>query len=309
MILHNNSPLLDSMTLSEIAGHPVWLKMDALQPTGSFKIRGVGLMCQRAFDRGEKHFVCSSGGNAGHAVAFAGRKLGAKVTVVVPETTPEFMRAKIAAQGATVRVEGSVWDEADQVARELAAKPGCCYAPPFDHPDLWEGHSTLIDELVAANYKPGSIVVAVGGGGLFCGVVEGLQRVGWTDVPVFALETEGAASFAASTRSGELVTIPGITSVAKSLGARRVCQQALEWSKRHPVTALQVSDRQAVDACLNFCDQHRILVEPACGAALAAVYERVFEPVGPSTLLVVCGGAAVTRSQLEFWDRTVERAQ
>lgn len=309
MVLHINSPFIDSMSISDIAGHPVWLKMDALQPTGSFKIRGVGLMCQRAFDRGEKHFVCSSGGNAGHAVAFAGRKLGARVTVIVPETTPEFMRKKIAAQGAEVRVEGSVWDEADQVARALAAEPGCCYAPPFDHPDLWEGHSTLVDELVAVGHKPGSIVVAVGGGGLFCGVVEGLQRVGWGDVPVFAVETEGAASFAAAKEAGELVTIPGITSIAKSLGARRVCQKAVEWAKSYPVTSLQVTDRQALDACLKFCDDHRILVEPACGAALAAVYEKSFEAVGESTVVVVCGGAAVTRAQLETWDQMVEKAQ
>jgi L-serine/L-threonine ammonia-lyase len=303
--LHISTPLLQSPPLSALAGHPVWLKMDALQPSGSFKIRGVGLMCQRAFDRGEKHFISSSGGNAGLAVAYAGRKLGAQVTVIVPETTPQFMRQKIEAEGARVRVEGTVWDEADSVARELSKAPGCSYAPPFDHPDIWEGHGTIIEEVAKEGQKPGSVVVAVGGGGLLCGVLAGLHRVGWQDVPVLAVETKGAASFAATFAARSLVTIEKIESVAKSLGARRVCAEALRWVDKHTIKSILVEDRQAVDACLKFADDHRVLVEPACGAALAVSYDHPESLIGPSSLLIVCGGSAVSRAQLALWDRQI----
>jgi L-serine/L-threonine ammonia-lyase len=86
------------------------------------------------------------------------------------------------------------------------------------------------------------------------------------DVPVIACETDGARSFAEAVKKGELVTIPAVTSIAKTLGAKRVCQEALDWTKKHKVTSVICSDRQAVDACLKFADDHRCLVEQACGA-------------------------------------------
>lgn len=87
MQLHINTPLINSRPLSQISERNVWLKMDALQPSGSFKIRGVGLACQEYYQKGARSFISSSGGNAGLAVAYAGRMLGIPVTVVVPETT------------------------------------------------------------------------------------------------------------------------------------------------------------------------------------------------------------------------------
>ena len=151
-------------------------------------------------------------------------------------------------------------------------------------------------------------MVAVGGGGLLCGVLEGMHAVGWIDVPVVAVETEGAASFQAAVRAGETVDIGAITSIATTLGARRVCERALAWTREHPVTSWRVSDRAAVDACLRFADDHRIVVEPGCGAALAAVYDGAPPLTGVgSVLVVVCGGAGATPADLLRWDSTVPR--
>jgi L-serine/L-threonine ammonia-lyase len=88
-VLHIETPYFESQVLSRHAGRAIWLKMEALQPPGSFKIRGVGLVCQTHAQRGVKRFISSSGGNAGIAVAYAGRQLGISVTVVVPQTTTE----------------------------------------------------------------------------------------------------------------------------------------------------------------------------------------------------------------------------
>jgi L-serine/L-threonine ammonia-lyase len=122
-------------------------------------------------------------------------------------------------------------------------------------------------------------------------------------VPVLAVETEGAASLAAAVQAGRLVTLDAIRSIAVTLGARRVAPEALAWTGRHPLTAWQVSDREAVDACQRFLDDHRVLVEPACGAALAAVYNRAEPLAGRAPVLViVCGGAGVTRALLQAWD-------
>ncbi len=281
---------------------PVWLKMEAYQPTGSFKLRGVGVLCRRAVERGAKSLISSSGGNAGLAVAYAGARLGVPVTIFVPRSTSELTIARLRDEGALVEVHGAAWDDAHARALELAQASGAEYVHPFDHPDLWDGHATMIDEVKKDGPKPGAVVVAVGGGGLLVGVLVGLERNGWGDVPVLAVETEGAASYAAALKAGAPVELPAITSVARSLGARRVCDEAVAWSKRRPIVSWLVSDRAAVAACRRFADDHRALVEPACGAALAAVYDRAAPLIGRSPVLViVCGGAAVTQELLDEW--------
>jgi L-serine/L-threonine ammonia-lyase len=173
---------------------------------------------------------------------------------------------------------------------------------------VWAGNSTIVDELAETTAKPSAIVASVGGGGLLIGLLEGLHRVGWVDVPVLAVETEGAASFAASVKAGELVTLDRITTIATTLGARKVAPEALEWTRRHSIIPWIVTDRDAVDACLRFADEHRILVEPACGASLSAVYGRAKLLENLETIVViVCGGAGVTRGLLDKWDREVSR--
>ncbi|MEN0108492.1 MAG: pyridoxal-phosphate dependent enzyme, partial [Pseudomonas sp.] len=111
MPLHIHTPLLQSRPLSLLTGKTVWLKLDALQPVGSFKLRGIGAVCETYAAEGKTRFVSSSGGNAGIAAAYAGRQLNIPVTVVVPETTTARAKALIAEQDAEVIVHGASWME------------------------------------------------------------------------------------------------------------------------------------------------------------------------------------------------------
>jgi L-serine/L-threonine ammonia-lyase len=303
MTLHVETPLLESRPLSVIAGRPVWLKLDALQPSGSFKLRGVGRACETHVARGARRFVSSSGGNAGLAVAYAGRLLDVPVTVVVPETTTKRAMELLRLEDAEVIVHGASWQEANEFARSIIG-PADAFIHPFDDLLLWEGHATLVDEVVRAGLRPDAVVLSVGGGGLLSGVVEGLRRNGWSDVPVVAVETTGAASFHEAVKAERTVELAQITSVATSLGAKRVCEQALQCSRQHPIRSVVVSDRSALSACERFLEDHRILVEPACGASLAVVYENAPELHAFDTLLiVVCGGATCTIDQIREWAR------
>jgi L-serine/L-threonine ammonia-lyase len=296
--LYIETPTLLSEPLSLMAGKPVWLKLEALQPSGSFKLRGVSLLCQQELAKGARGFVSSSGGNAGIAVAYVGRKLGVHVRVVVPEKTSEVARQLIRAEGAELIVHGESWFEANAYVQESRAADEA-FIHPFDHPLLWQGHSSLIDEVAQLGIKPGAVVLSVGGGGLLCGAVEGMQRVGWPDVPVLAMETEGADSFAAARAAGKAVRLPAITSIASSLGARQVCDQALVWADEHPVISQVVSDAAALRACECLLHDYRLLVEPACGAALAAITESSehLQSAG-SVLVIVCGGVTMTDVEL-----------
>ena len=301
--LHIETPLIESVPLSAGVQGKVWLKMEALQPSGSFKLRGIGYACQQYVREGAKSFISSSGGNAGIAVAYAGRKLGIPVIVVVPETTSQQALEVLRQEEAQVKIHGSTWQEAHTYAVELSQESKAVYLHPFDNPLLWTGHATVIDEVRQSGIVPDVVVLSVGGGGLLCGVIEGLRRNDMAHVPILAVETEGADSLGASLRAGQHVEIEDIKSIATSLGAKKVASAAYQWCSRHEVASHVVSDREAVAACLRFAQDHRLLVEPACGASLAALYDEADFLSGKQNILViVCGGVGVTISQLEQWE-------
>ena len=229
------------------------------------------------------------------------------------------MVAKLHAAGATgVVVFGDSWFHADAHLRESvmveAEKKGeeAVYVPPFDDPKIWDGASTIVQELarqMPESEKPDAIVCSVGGGGLFCGVMQGCEAVGWDGrTQVLAVETEGAESLNDSLKAGELVTRQAITSVAKSLGAIRVANKAFECGQRKNVRSVVLSDAEACLGCWRFVDDERFLVEPACGAAVALAYqpERLKELVpglkeDSKVVIIVCGGVRISIKELEAY--------
>lgn len=303
MSLHIETPLIESRALSAAAGRAVWLKIESVQPSGSFKIRGIGYACQEYQRRGARRFISSSGGNAGLAVAYAGRRLNVPVTVVVPQTTTPRAKELIGAEKAEVIVHGASWQEANAMAQSIVSERDA-FLHPFDDPLIWTGHATLVDEVVRSGLKPDAVVLSVGGGGLLCGIVEGLCRNGLAKTPVIAVETYGADSYAQALHAKQRIELPKITSIATSLGARQVSQQAFDLAKQHPIHPIVVSDREAVSACMKFIDDHRQLVEPACGASLAVAYDSSAAVSEYQTvLMVVCGGVTTTLQQLQTWSQ------
>ncbi|KAG7155731.1 serine dehydratase-like [Homarus americanus] len=308
--LHIVSPLISSTTLSKHCGRQVLLKLDNTQPSGSFKIRGIGNLIQKGIEKGYDHVVTSSGGNAGMAAAYASRKMGIPATVVIPESTPKFMISQLQQENADVIVHGPVWNVAHEKAEELAQNETCCLVHPFDHPDIWEGHSTLVNEILEQSpEKPAAIVVSVGGGGLLCGIMKGLHENNVADISVVAMETDGAHSLNAALKEGKPVSIGDITSIAKTLGSLIVAQGVFDLKQDIQLSSHVISDKQAVEACSKFIDEHRMLVEPACGAALAAGYSGIIQELiskdiihkdGP-IIFVVCGGNVVTLELLKIW--------
>ncbi|MCJ1281970.1 catabolic L-serine/threonine dehydratase [Xylographa opegraphella] len=310
------TPLIESAALSQAAGCRIFLKLENLQPSGSFKSRGIGnliLSSIRARPTAPLHFYSSSGGNAGLACVTAARSLAYRATVVVPRSTSAFMIAKLRAAGATAVVQaGASWAEADAHLRDkvLARDPDGVYVPPFDHPAVWTGASSMVREMKAqlGSERPDAVVCSVGGGGLFCGIVEGLRREGWSGVKVLACETEGAASLRGSLDAGELVTLEAITSIASSLGAKRVAARAFEYARQEGVSSVVLSDAQAARACWRLADDERLMVEPACGVSVAVCYEEellrgLVQGLGKEgrVVIVLCGGSNVSLEMLMGW--------
>lgn len=294
--LHIQTPLWKSAPIQKRTGKTIYLKMECFQPTGSFKPRGIGYLCQKLVASGKKHLVSCSAGNAGYTSAYAGRILGAKVSVFIPTTSSQIFIEKIKSQGAEVIIHGKDIDESAIAAKEFLKKVNGGFVHPYDNPDIWLGNSTIMDEI---NYqideKPEAIVVAIGGGGLACGILDWMYRWGWHDIPLYGVETDGAASFAATVKAGKLVTLPKINTIATSLGARTITNKLFEWTKILPVFPITVSDADAVNSVRYFLDDHYVLVEPACGAPLAPVYNHAPELADKkSVLVIICGGIGIS---------------
>jgi L-serine/L-threonine ammonia-lyase len=293
------TPLIHSLPLSQHSGSHVWLKMESAQPTGSFKLRSAGHICRHYAEKGAKAFICSSGGNAGIAVAHSGRRLGLPVTVVVPETTSARARQLIEQEKAKLIVHGRIWSEANEYALSLASQEHI-YIHPFDDPLLWDGISSLVDEVINDGLRPDAVILSVGGGSLLSGIVQGLEKHQLSHIPIYAVETEGTASLNAALKAGERISLDRVSGIATTLAASQVCENAFNVARRSDVRGMIVTDDEAVNACRRFLDDHRVLTEPACGVSLSMLYDRKirFKPED-NVLVIVCGGASVTLESLQ----------
>ncbi|HRD71031.1 MAG TPA: pyridoxal-phosphate dependent enzyme [Legionella sp.] len=298
--LHIKTPLIQSQRLKNILGKQIHFKLELLQPPGSFKLRGIGKLCQHEWQKGVRSFVASSGGNAGVAVAYCGMKLKVPTTVFIPSSSHAIYVDAIKSYGAEVIVAGSVWDEAHQAAEVFAKGHAAAYIPPFDHPMLWDGHATIIEEVVSQGIQPpDAVIVAVGGGGLACGVLKGMRQQGWNDVPLIAVETAGADAFFQSVKADHRVTLSTITSKATSLGAKSVTPRLMQWTKEHVIKNIVVSDTDAEQGSRAFAKDQRMLVELSSGASMSVVYDNhpIIQPL-ESILVIACGGINISHFNL-----------
>ncbi|KAJ9639771.1 catabolic L-serine/threonine dehydratase [Knufia peltigerae] len=298
----------------------VFLKLDNLQPSGSFKSRGIGnYILRRAAERQGQpvHFYAASGGNAGIACVHAAKSIGLPATVVIPKTAKPAMVRKLRDMGATEVIQhGASIAEAQRHIETvlLPSDPTGVFVPPFDHPDVWEGNSTVMSEIALqlGGHRPDVVVCSVGGGGLLNGIVQVLDQNRWQDdVQVLAMETEGADSLNRSLRAGRLVTLPRITSQATSLGVVRVSEKAFEYASRRPnVTSLVLPDTEAARGCCLLAEHERMMVELTVGVNVPLCYDGLLQKVlgrkktldrSSKVVIVVCGGNDISVEMLMNW--------
>ena len=249
--------------------------------------------------------------------------LGFRASVVVPMSTNSVMIARLKAAGATEVIQyGESWQNSDAYLREEIlgklddeGQVEGVYVPPFDHPLIWEGNATMVEEIRrqipgGRFEKPDAIICSVGGGGLLSGICQGLDRVGWSDVQVLAMETAGADSLAKSLEKGERITLSAITSIATSLGAARVAEQTFRCGQRKNVKSIVLSDAEAAMGAWRLADDQRLLVDPECGVSVVPCYGGRLQKMLPwlgedsKVVIIACGGSAVTVEKLVEWRAT-----
>ncbi|MEV0841407.1 pyridoxal-phosphate dependent enzyme [Actinocatenispora sera] len=288
------TPTVASPGLSALLGVPVTAKLEVLQRTGSFKVRGATntLLQLGDADRGAG-VVAVSGGNHGIAVAVMAGELGVKATIVMPRSAPEHARQAAADAGATVRITDDM-PGAFALSAALRAD-GLVAVHPFDDPAVLAGQGTAGLELADDAGELTDVLVSIGGGGLIAGIAAALhaRRPG---VRVWGVETEGAQAMSAALAAGGPVDVE-LSSVVTTLSAPRVSQLTYDHVAELVTDVVVVSDAEAVRGTLDIADHAKVWTEPAAGCLLPAA-RRVLDRVGPQARLglVLCGGNATTAS-------------
>lgn len=283
------TPIVDLHPTAFGASHSVSLKLESMQVSGSFKLRGATnkLLSMRREELAHG-VTTASGGNHGSGVARAARSLGVPATVFVPVGTPMFKQAAIRSQGAEVIVVGAAWDEADRHAREDATRRGAVYVHPFADPLVMAGQGTVGLEIVEQVAPLDILLVAIGGGGLIGGVSVAVHDVR-PDVRIIGIEPEGAPKMRESVRLGHVVELPGLTTRAGSLASRRTTEANLALVQRHVEQIVLVSDAE-MQAAVEWLDRElAISVELGGAAALAALLGNKIDVTGAAVCAVVCG--------------------
>lgn len=277
------TPVLE--VADEVLGAPCVLKLDLLQPTGSFKVRGATSLLT-AIEVPDAGVVAASGGNFGQAIAWAAARLGHRAHVFVPATSPQEKVAPIRALGAELHVIDGYYADALEAATEHVAATGAAWAHAYDQRPVVAGQGTVADELLADVPDVDTILVACGGGGLLAGIAGRVQDA----VRVVAVETHGTSALHSAIRVGYPVDVEVGGLAASSLGARRIGD--LAWAARAWVDdALLVSDDEVADAQSRLWQAARLVAEPGGATALAALTSGRYVPDPDERVAVlVCGG-------------------
>lgn len=269
----------------------MFFALEFLQHTGTFKARGAQnflLAHREAGTLPEAGVTIASGGNAGLACAWAAKEQGVRATVFLPATAPQVKVERLRGYGADVRLVGSEYAEALAACGEFAAETGALTSHAYDHPDIAAGAGTLMLELHAQIPDLDTVVVAVGGGGLFAGVATAARHYG---VRTVAVEPQHCRALYAALDAGQPVDVPLDSVAADSLGARRASEMALRAAQHPGVRSVLVSDAEIVRARQALWDGYRLAVEHAAGTALAGVGGPTgYQPRdGEKVCVVLCG--------------------
>jgi threonine dehydratase len=291
------TPLLTSRQLDELTGYEVRLKAELFQRVGSYKIRGpLNKFAQMSDADKKRGVVCSSAGNHAQGVALAARIHNIRAVVcMAANATP----AKIAATrgyGAEVVLHGTIWDEANEKAKELVRNEGLVYVHPFDDEQLIAGQGTLGLEIVEDWPEVDAVVVPIGGGGLISGVAMAVKSHN-PNLRVIGVESSDGPAMKMSVEAGSLQTIDCRT-IIDGLRVRRVGELNFSVVQRFVDDIVALPDRDIFDAMIWIMERCKLVVEGAAAAPVAALLHGLIKLPAGSCVAAVLSGGNVNLDQL-----------
>lgn len=287
------TPVESSRFLTEVLGSTVLLKLENLQRTGSYKIRGAYYRMSRLTEQERaRGVVAASAGNHAQGVAFAARELGIAATIFMPfgVALPKLQATRN--YGADVVLGGNTVEEPLQAAAEFAARTGAVLIPPFDHPDVIVGQATLGLEILDQVSECDTLIVPIGGGGLISGVLSAVKQraeLSGRPIRVIGVQAANAAAYPPSLHAGEPVEIQAEPTIADGINVARPGVINFSIIRRLIDQIITVSEADIARAILVLLERAKQVVEPAGAVGVAAILSGQLSNVG-TTVVVLSGG-------------------
>ncbi|MFM0324711.1 hydroxyectoine utilization dehydratase EutB [Caballeronia glebae] len=284
------TPLVHSLSLSRIAGVPVHLKLETLQPTGSFKLRGATNALAQIAEQGGRRVVTASTGNHGRAVAHAARALGIEAAVCMSSLVPKNKVDAVAALGARVVIAGKSQDDAQLEAQRLVREEGYAFVPPFDDERVIAGQATIGLEIFETLPDVASIVVPLSGGGLFSGVAFAAKNIR-PGVKMIGVSMERGAAMHASLAAGKPVFVDELETLADSLGGGIGLDNEHTFAMtRDLIDEVVLLDEVSIArGIVHAYREERLVVEGAAAVGIAALLDGAIAAQSGPIVIVVSG--------------------
>ena len=282
------TPLIHSPYLSKSCGNNVYLKPENMQVTGAYKIRGAYYKISTLTDEEKaRGLVTASAGNHAQGVAYAAQASGVAATIVMPTTTPLVKVNNTKDYGANVVLHGEVFDDAAELAAQLAEEQGLTYVHPFNDLTLATGQGTIAYEIFQDLPDVDVILMPIGGGGLAAGVST-LAKLLNPNVEVIGVEPTGAASMKASLEAGHVVTLPTASTIADGVAVKTPGDLVFPYVQQNVDRVLALEDGELVEAFLDIMERHKMIVENAGLLTVAAL--KHLDCKGKNVVSVLSGG-------------------
>lgn len=263
--------LVYSEYFSNQTGNKVYLKPENMQYTGAYKVRGayykISTMSEEARQKG---LITASAGNHAQGVAFAAKKYGVKATVVMPTTTPLIKVNRTKGYGAEVILYGNVYDESCEYAVKLANEQGLTFVHPFDDLDVATGQGSIAMEIIKELPTVDYILVPIGGGGLATGVST-LAKLLNPNIKVIGVEPAGANCLQESIKSGKVVTLPSVNTIADGTAVKTPGSKLFPYLQKNLDDIITVPDEDLIVAFLDMVENHKMIVENSGLLTVAAL--------------------------------------
>lgn len=287
-VIHK-TPLEASHTFGEMAGQEVFLKLENLQRTGSFKVRGAANCIQTLTDEQKSHgVIAASAGNHAQGVALGARAAGIKATIVMPEGAPLAKVEATKGYGAEVVLAGSVYDEAYAESVRLQGLTGATFVHAYDDPAVIAGQGTIGLEILAQQPDIKSIVVPIGGGGLLAGIATAVKSVA-PHIKVFGVQASGAPAMYLSKHAGKYVETPEAVTIADGIAVKAPGKLTYQLIQKYVDDIVVVKDDDIAATILLMMERAKMLSEGAGAIGLAAILHGSLPNLG-KTATVVSGG-------------------
>lgn len=282
--------LIHSKTFSKMAGAEIFMKLENLQTTGSFKVRGAFNKLYHLTEEEKKHpIVAASAGNHAQGVAYSASQLGLKSIIFMPSFAPPSKVNATKGYGAEVVLTGDTFDDAYTASQEYCKEKNGTYIHPFNDELIIAGQGVVGLEIFRQLPEVDTVIVPIGGGGLISGIAIALKEIN-PNIKIIGVEAEGAASMLASKNSNEVLTLPHCHTIADGIAVKRPGELTFNIVKELVDDLITVSDKEIAHSTYLLLQRGKLLAEPSGAAAIAAAIFKKSALMGKNVVPVVSGG-------------------